>query len=197
MRLLNKYYMFFRGNCKNKMDFLGGEINTIFWKTSLSLINLSENLYFLSRGRKGKSLSTLRRVWCLKSFSGFKHLFPNSQQPLIRAFNKTERRENLRVGMRRHVYPTKTTTFLHKTQLPRMEGRRRIRRRRVRGLTCQVFSVWFWGAGRGKGLFAVLEVLKAQALCIAASNWVILLAICDVCSLCYITFLHSHCFPKL
>lgn len=65
-------------------------------------------------GRKGECLSTSRCVWCLKSFAGFKHLFPNSQQPLIRAFNKTERRENQRVGMRRHVHPSKVTTFLDK-----------------------------------------------------------------------------------
>lgn len=65
-------------------------------------------------GRKGECLSTSRCVWCLKSFASFKHLFPNSQQPLIRAFNKTERRENQRVGMRRHVHPSKVTTFLDK-----------------------------------------------------------------------------------
>lgn len=77
-------------------------------------------------GRKGECLSTSRCVWCLKSFAGFKHLFPNSQQPLIRAFNKTERRENQRVGMRRHVHPSKVTTFLDK-RLPFPGGRWEVR----------------------------------------------------------------------
>lgn len=36
-----------------------------------------------------------------------KHLFPNFQQPLIKAKNKTGRRENPGVGMRRHAHPAK------------------------------------------------------------------------------------------
>lgn len=118
--------------------------NWIFSGRFSPLINFSE--ISIWGGRKGESLSTFRRVWCLKSFAGFKHLFPKSQQPLIRAFNKTERRDNQRVGMRRHVY----TTFLGEVLGEVVEGMRYYLRPHL-----SVFSFWFGG------LSALFEVIKA------------------------------------